>query len=210
MQGSNSSPASWSLADCKIITPDQVRQILATARKHSERDFVFMALGAHTGLRLSEVGHLMVEDVLDRDRLIVTRRKKKVLKPEIIDVAAPVHALLREWAKQFEIGYLFPGNCAPCFIRHLSKPAEQFCIGGHASLRDIQRRWSMVLAECGLLTYGRGIHSLRHTAITSMYEKTKDLIAAQKFAGHSSSQITERYAHAVDMKGKINSMDVLL
>lgn len=210
MSGANSSPSSWSLADNKIVTPDQVRQILAVAKKRSERNYVYFAVAASTGLRLAEIGHLMVEDILDRDRLVVTRRKKKVLHPEIIDVAAPIHALLRDWAKQYEIGYVFPGDCAPCFIRHLSKPTEQFCIGGHASLRDVQRGWSMALAECGLLAYGRGIHSLRHYAITAMYQATKDLRAAQQFAGHSSSQITERYAHVLDMKERISKMDVLL
>ena len=134
------SPSSYGLPVEKIITPEDVRSILAIAKKHSERDHLFFCVAANTGLRLSEVGHLMVDDVLSNNRLLVTRRKKKELRPEIIDVAAPIHAMLVERAKQYECGYLFPGRCAPCFIRHRSKPPEQFCIGGHTSLRDIQRR----------------------------------------------------------------------
>lgn len=206
----HSSPSAWGLSEEKIISPEDVKRILSTARTHSERDYVFFTVAANTGLRLAEVGHLMADEILDGNRLLVTRRKKKHLKPEIIDVAAPVHALLRDWAKQFEVGWLFPGDCAPCFIRHLKGEPEQFCIGGHSSLRDVQRRWSMVLAECGLLTKGRGIHSLRHAAITAFYAKTRDLRAAQMFAGHSSSQITERYAHVTEMREKINSVEVLL
>ena len=208
--GTGNTSASWSLPVEKIVSPDDVRNILATAKKYSERDWTFFVIGANTGLRLSEVGHLMVDDVLDSNRLRVTRRKKKVLKPEIIDVAAPVHAIIREWAKQYEIGYLFPGNCAPCFIRHLNGTPEQFCIGGHSSLRDLQRRWKMVLAECGLNMNGRGIHSLRHAAITAFYASTRDLRAAQMFAGHSSSQMTERYAAVLDMKEKVNKVEVLM
>jgi integrase len=57
--------------------------------------------------------------------------------------------------------------------------------------------------------YGRGIHSLRHTAITNIYALTKDLRKAQVFAGHSSSAITERYAHIVDMAETLSAMPVL-
>ena len=203
------SPSSYGLPVEKIITPEDVRSILAIAKKHSERDHLFFCVAANTGLRLSEVGHLMVDDVLSNNRLLVTRRKKKELRPEIIDVAAPIHAMLVERAKQYECGYLFPGRCAPCFIRHRSKPPEQFCIGGHTSLRDIQRRWSLTIAEAGLLMRGRGIHSLRHTAITSVYNTTRDILKAQIFAGHSSPTITMSYAHVLDMQETLAKMPVV-
>ena len=38
-------------------------------------------------------------------------------------------------------------------------------------------------------------HLLRHTALTSLYDRTRDLRLVQDVAGHSSSRTTERYTH---------------
>lgn len=38
------------------------------------------------------------------------------------------------------------------------------------------------------------MHSLRHRAITAVYEKSLDIRVAQEFAGHSSPQTTAGYA----------------
>ena len=95
-------------------------------------------------------------------------------------------------------------------IRRSNGEKEQVCPGGHVSLRAIQRRWELTVAEAGLRVPGRGIHSLRHYAVSQFYAKHRDLRAAQIFAGHSSSQITERYASVLDMKDKINAMEAVL
>jgi site-specific recombinase XerD len=38
-------------------------------------------------------------------------------------------------------------------------------------------------------------HMLRHTALTALYDKTRDLRLVQHVAGHSTSRHTERYTH---------------
>lgn len=209
-----STPSDWTLADSKIITPEQVTAILARAKQYGEtdpswfRDYEFWTIGVNTGLRLSEVGHVEVDDILPT-RLMVVRRKKRRLHPAPIDVMPHVHEILRKRAAEVGTGYLFPGRCKPCVVHRRKTGVEQVCIGGHASLRNIQRRWRLLLEEMGLYQHGRGIHSLRHTAITQMYKLTKDLRKAQVFAGHSSSAITERYAHVVDMQETLAAMPVI-
>lgn len=195
----------WALPQEKIITPDQVRLILQAARERSQRDYLFFAIAANTGLRLCEVMHLTKDDVL-ADKLIIVRRKKRVLQPTTIDVVAPVLSLIKSWAETVEEGYLFPGGSGPCLIKRRSGQVEQVCVGGHASLRAIQRRWDRVLESVGLRVRGRGIHSTRHYAITQFYKMYRDLRATQLFAAHSSSAMTERYAHCVDMQEKIAGM----
>jgi len=197
--------SSWSLPEAKIINPDELHRILEVAKKNSERDYVFFAICANTGLRLCEVGHIQKSDVRG-DRLTIIRRKKKILKTERIDIVPALAEILSEWTKRLDCGYIFRGECAPCFIRRTKGEPEQVCIGGHISLRAIQRRWELAIAEAGLRVPGRGIHSLRHFAITQFYAKHRDLRAAQLFAGHSSSTITERYASVLDMKEKIGAM----
>lgn len=213
------SPVDWTLLDAKLITPEDVQRILARAKEAAAfspmmaRDYDFMAVAVNTGLRLSEVAHLEKEDVLP-SRLMVTRRKKRSLHPAPIEIMPTVHAILKARAEAVESGYLFPGRAKPCIIHRTSKTKgpseEQVCVGGHCSLRSIQRRWRLLITELGLYKYGRGIHSLRHTAITAMYKLTKDLRKAQVFAGHSSSTITERYAHCVDLAETLEKMTPLI
>ena len=204
-------PADWTLADSKIVSQDEVRTILARAKSLGKtdpdwhRDYEFFAVAAHTGLRVSECAHIEKDDILE-SRLMMTRRKKKYLHPAPIEVMPEILELLRKRADAVESGYVFPGRCQPCIVQRLKRGPEQVCIGGHASLRNIQRRWRLLLEDLGLYKYGRGIHSLRHTAITEMYKLTRDLRKAQVFAGHSNSAITERYAHVVDMQESLNEM----
>ena len=87
---------------------------------------------------------------------------------------------------------------------------DQLCGGGHISKREVQRRWTAYLDELALYQKGRGIHSLRHYAVTEFYRVHRDIRAAQVFAGHSSSVITETYAHVVDMEEKVNAIKPML
>ncbi|MGH9364736.1 MAG: tyrosine-type recombinase/integrase [Thermoanaerobaculia bacterium] len=214
------SPTEWHLADAKILTPEEFRSILAKCRELGEFDpywltmYDIIAIGVNTGLRISEILHIEKDDVLP-SRLMVIRRKKKHLHPEPIEIMPAIHKLIAERAATVEAGFIFPGKQAPCFIEHQGKRGEelgreQFCCGGHASIRNAQRRWRLIVTELGLYKYGRGIHSTRHGAITTIYQKTKDLRKAQVFAGHSSSQITERYAHITDMRETLASLPTML
>jgi integrase len=213
-------PDEWlTLADAKIITPEEVQGILERAKQAGEmdpmmaRDYDWLAIAVNTGLRLSEVAHIEKSDILPT-RLVVTRRKKRHLQPAPIEVMPSVMEILRRRAESVESGYIFPGRCKPCIIHRRSKKngpsEEQVCVGGHASLRSIQRRWRLLITELGLYKYGRGIHSLRHTAITAIYKLTKDLRKAQVFAGHSSSKITEVYAHVTDLNETLAAMKPLI
>jgi len=205
----------WTLADAKIIPPSEFKPILARAKELGEFDpwwgvmYDWMAIAVNTGLRVSEVAHIEKTDVLP-SRLMVTRRKKKRLHPEPIEVMPAVHAIIKARADAVEEGFIFPGKQAPCFIYHTGKRAgevEQVCIGGHASIRNVQRRWRLLLEELGVYKRGRGIHSARHTAITEVYKLTKDIRKAQVFAGHSSPDITTIYAHITDMQETLERME---
>lgn len=215
----HSSPADWSLSDSKIVTPEQAHAIIAEARRRAEvdqswdRDADWFTIALKTGLRLSEVGHIEKSDILEK-RLLVTRRKKRKLHPEPISVMPSVLELIRKRAEKVESGWIFPGEAQPCVIHRQSKKngpsVEQVCCGGHTSLRTIQRKWRILLTDLGIYQHGRGIHSLRHTAITAIYKLTKDLRKAQVYAGHSSSAITEKYAKVLDLEESLEKMEDVL
>lgn len=204
--------AEWHLKDAKIVTTDEFRTILGRAKELGEYDpwwalmYDWTAIAVNSGLRVSEVAHIEKGDVLPH-RLMVIRRKKRHLHPEPIEIMPAVREILHRRADAVEDGYIFPGKQAPCFINRRNGTREQVCVGGHASIRNVQRRWRLLLEDLGLYKLGRGIHSARHTAVTEIYRATKDLRKAQVFAGHSSSSITEVYAHVTDMKETLEGME---
>lgn len=186
---------------------EEVGRILEEAKERGiPRDYVVFATCCNSGLRISEVIHLKTTDLIN-GKLKVTRRKKRVLQPSTIDISTSLWALLTDWAQMFD-GYLFPGNAAPCIITRTKKgepqPPEQACGGGHAHIRTLQRRWELTVARTGLSMRGRGIHQTRHYFATEMYSATRDIRATQVALAHSSVSMTERYAHVVDLREKIN------
>lgn len=200
---------SWSFPRAKTILPEECGRILNGASATDPTLYVFLAIAANTALRLCEVLHIQAGDVAD-GQLRVVRRKKKVLRSEMIDVTPALWSVLQDWREMYSDGFLFPGKAKPCIIRRSNGTREQVCIGGHLAKRVIQQRWEDLLQSLSLGMDGRGIHALRHYAITAFYAKHRDLRAAQTFAGHSSSSMTERYARCLDMKEKVHSMSTVL
>lgn len=200
---------SWSFPRAKTLTPNECGRILSRASETDPRLYVFLAIAANTALRLCEVLHLQAEDVID-GQLRIVRRKKKYLRAEMIDVTPALSAIIQDWAQMYSDGWLFPGKVKPCIIHRSSGIHEQVCDGGHMAKRVVQARWEGLLRSMDLYMPARGIHSLRHFGITAFYAKHRDLRAAQVFAGHSSSSMTERYARVVEMREKVHAMETIL
>ena len=203
---------SWNLSAAKILSVEEMTKVLEVANRTCPWAYVFFATAANTGLRLSEVAHIKADD-LQLGQLNVVRRKKRSLHVSTIDIKPALWKLLMEWREMFD-GYLWPGASKPCIIHRSKKgvkqPPEAACQGGHLALRTVQNRWALTIAEAGLKVAGRGIHTTRHHFATEMYRKTRDLRATQVALAHSSSTITERYAHCVDLKEKIHGLEAVL
>jgi len=204
--------AAWELQVELVPNRIEMARILEIAKNRSARDYVALAILAHLGLRVSELVHIKSDDLVN-GMLRVTRRKKRVLRPNAIEVPEALWKILKEWADSFD-GYIFPGNAKPCVIQRSRKGVkvgpEQVCNGGHLHIRCLQRNWGMYCAEAGLRMYGRGIHQTRHYFGSEFYAATKDLRATQVALGHSSSQMTERYAHIRNMREQVNVVKPVL
>jgi integrase len=102
----------------------------------------------------------------------------------------------------------------PNLAEHLAArrvPGEQWVFpgryGGHLSPARIREWIAEVAAEAGV---GKVTpHQLRHTAITKAYHATKDLRAAQDFAGHTKVETTVRYTevHRDRLAAAVNALD---
>ncbi len=176
------------------LTHSEEKAILHTTRRNL-RDHLIYSLALGTGLRLAEIVGLDVGDVYTADG----RPKNRVrLRPEIAkngragDVFLP-DALLVKFRK---------------FWRHKTTRREGlqaedplFCSQSRTRIspRRVQfafRTWQVKAGFDRLYPF----HALRHTAVTNVYRRSRDLFLAQRFARHVSPLTTTVYTHPSDQE----------
>jgi len=208
----STSGAEWNLATELVPNRSEMGRVLGDAKAWNARDYVLYAFLAHTGLRISEGIHVRKSDLVN-GKLRVIRRKKRVLQFSSVEISDTVWKLMTEWAAKFSGDeYLFPGNAKPCIIKRRNGNVEQVpnCTGHHLHVRSAQTNWRGLISRAGLYVRGRGVHQCRHYFATEMYAATKDLRATQVALAHSSSTMTEKYAHVVDQREKVNLVQPVL
>ena len=126
---------------------------------------------ADTGMRLSELLNLKYEDINPNSNLISIWVNKGE-KPRSIPMTSRVRNVLDS--------------------RKGSNPEKPFTIGREQA----ERSWNWVRKEMG---YGADkefvLHALRHSCASRLVNAGIDLYVVKEWLGHSSIQITERYAH---------------
>jgi len=124
-----------------------------------------------TGMRLSELLNLKYKDVNFTSNLISIWVNKGDL-PRSIPMTKRTRIILEE-------------------RQHISAVGP-FSI----TIHEAERAWQWVRTEMGLVTDREFvIHALRHTCASRLVNAGVDLYVVCKWLGHSSIQITERYAH---------------
>lgn len=194
----------WHLQAQLVPSREEMGRALDLAKITNPRDFVFFTTVSHSGLRVCEAAHLRKSDLVNGS-VMVTRRKKRVLQKSCMKVSKALWNLLVEWSQMFD-DWLFPGAAAPCVIHRRNGSEEKACEGGHIHIRTIQMRWRLTITAAGLYMKGRGIHQTRHYFATELYRTTRDLRATQEALAHSSSTMTEKYAHVVDLQEKVDAV----
>ena len=184
------------------LTQDEQKLILRATAKH-QRDHLIISLALGTGLRLGEIVGLNVSDLFTRDgtprvRVRVRREIAKGGRPG--DVFLPdrlVVKMVRFWKWKKRSGEALDTS-TPLFCaqsgRRLSKRRVQF----------MWRQWQERVGFDRLYPF----HSLRHTSVTNVYRRTRDLFLAQRFARHASPLTTTVYTHPSDdeMRDRVRTL----
>ncbi|WP_300672848.1 tyrosine-type recombinase/integrase [Soonwooa sp.] len=133
-----------------------------------------------TGLRVSEIINLKVEDV-DGVKLKVFIQRSKGKKDRYVNLPESILGELREYYKAFRPKYyLFEGES-----------------GGQYSKRSAQAVFKQAMAKAKI-TKKVGIHSLRHSYATHLLEYGTDISLIQKLLGHNSIKTTLIYTEVTD------------
>lgn len=180
----------------KTINDSEIKKLLSSAAKHNIRDFTMIHLALFTGLRVSELVGLFIEDVAPfgdvSTILTVPSRIAKNSKERQIPINDETRSIIIRWLQVKE-------NCG-----HPLDPNRHLFLSHHTnnplSSRDFQR----IVRNLSVVSIGRAIspHTLRHTFATRLLKHT-NLRVIQELLGHRNLQTTQIYTH-------VNSEDARL
>lgn len=158
----------------KVFTDDEIEDMCRVAR-HLCKPWLadLIIIGVDTGLRLSEIIKLENQDIGadrdDHDKLWIRVRESKNGKSRQVPCTNRVTAVLRRMLMDDWISY--PNKSA---VEHAWKQVR-----AHLDKTD-DKDWVF--------------HTLRHTFCSNLVRNGVDVLTVAKLAGHSSIQVTMRYA----------------
>lgn len=162
----------------KFVQPIRDKKVLEQFKKEllkiSYRDYMMFVIGINTGLRISDLLSLKVEDVRARTHIIITEQKTGKYKRFLIN------DMLRMEINKYIDGmrqeeYLFKS-------RKGNKPITRV---------QAYRILNKVAAKLGIEEVGS--HTLRKTFSYFHYQQYKDIAILQSILNHSSPSVTLRY-----------------
>jgi len=158
-------------------------------RKHRA---IFLTAYA-AGLRVSEVCHLRVADLLsDRSQIRVVEGKGSKDRYTIFSPSLQ-EELRAYWRLYRPVDWLFPSPL------HIYRPL---------TANAVQRAFRHAVQSARLADHG-GLHSLRHSFATHMLEGGVDVLTLRKLLGHSSLASTSIYVYVSQERLTAMSLDLL-
>ncbi len=164
----------------KYLTEEEVKRLLDAA-KDNPRDFAILSLLVYSGIRVSELCNLRLEDIDFTERIVYVRSGKGDKDRIVVISPAAVNALEEYLSSRTDdMEYLFASRKSPQITR-----VQVFrIVRKYARLAGIRKNVTP--------------HVLRHTLATTMLRRGVDIRYIQQFLGHSSVATTQIYTHVDD------------
>jgi integrase len=203
----------WKPDESMVMDPSEIRRLrdvmqaraaqdLAKGRRTNIVRWSVVDLALSAGLRVSELAALKVADLrLTGSKPQLTVKSGKGGKKRTIPLSGPLSGLkqhLAEFLDWKEHAKEPTGPGAPLFgSRYMGK-------WRHYSTFGLKNQFKKALALAGIPPERYSIHCARHTAITYLYARTKNLRLVQDIAGHSTPGMTAHYAAIVNGWASLN------
>lgn len=181
------------------FTPEEVRKLLALPNLHTPvgfRDRCILEVFWATGIRLSELIALQVDDIRFDDAL-VRLRVPKGRKERFVPIGDGALAWLREYLANVrpifvETGHQQHRGNPTFFLSRFGRALDKASI--HYKIQSYRRR--------ARIKKKIGTHTFRHTLATEMLKRGADLRHIQEMLGHNALTTTQRYLHVVQAELK--------
>ncbi len=165
----------------RAIDPEEIKQILAVIGK--VRDWAMILVLLRTGMRIGELLATRMSEVNLSEKRITIMEAQKTRVGRVAYLSEDACRALKVWMKMRdpEKEYLFYGQ-------------------GRQRLGYTTSRVMFVkyLEKAGLAHKGYSLHCLRHTCATELLNAGMRLECLQQLLGHSSIEMTRRYARLTD------------
>lgn len=180
-----------------VLTDVEKKRLLKavsnTKGKKAFRDFAVISLFLNTGIRVSELVGLDIDDVNIPEKKITIRVKGGHTATRFLN--ARVRRVLDSYLKQRR---KMPVETRALFISNQER---------RLSVRQVQRSFDEWIRRSGI-EKNISVHGLRHTFATGLLERTGNLALVQQSLGHRHISTTTIYAH-VPSEELQNAMETL-
>jgi integrase len=163
------------------IDPEDVSRLLFAIKRIRDKALILLLL--RTGLRIGELLNTRIDDIKLKDRKIVILESGKNKIGRVGYFSDDAQKALRAWLKKRDSSqqYLFYGK------------RKDFM--NYTSVRTIFVNY---LKKAGLSHKKYTLHCLRHTYASELLSAGISLESLQQLLGHSSVEVTRRYARLTD------------
>jgi len=163
-----------------VFSKEEIGKLLSAPRNLKHR--TCLSLGYSAGLRISELSHLMPEDI-DRSRMQIRVYHGKGSKTRYVPLSKKILSLLDEYVQRYPTDrYLFEGM-------KKGQPIATTTLG------VVFRK---ALKQSGIQKKAT-FHTLRHSYATHLLEQGVNLKVIQQLLGHTSLRTTSIYFHVQDI-----------
>ena len=208
--------AQWRPTADKVMSPEEAKRLRdvllardvqdrAAGRRKGVVRWAVIDVAMTAGLRVSEIAALKVGDVrLTGSRPLLIVRNGKGGKKRTIPLSGPT-AELKDHLADFLEWKEYAGEPtdpdAPLFT------AQFHGEWPHYTTAALKYSFKQALKDAGIPPERYSIHCARHTALTRIYERRKDLRLVQYIAGHSDISMSAHYAVIVDAGRSLDDSD---
>lgn len=165
----------------RAMEPVDVRRLLSVIDNTRDRAMIVVLL--RTGMRIGELLSLLVREVNLKERRIEIYEAEKTRVGRVVYLSEDALVCLKAWFKQ----------------RDANKQLVFYAKGRHSmTYANARLVFAKYLAKAGLSDRGYTLHCLRHTCASELLNAGMRLECLQQLLGHSSIEMTRRYARLTD------------
>jgi len=165
----------------RAIDPEEVQQFLAVIEKPRDRALILVLL--RTGMRIGELLATRMSEVNLKEKRIIIMEAQKTRVGRVAYLSADACEALTVWLQRRD-------------------PEKERLFYGQGRLRlgytASRMMFVKILEKAGLAHRGYSLHCLRHTCATELLNAGMRLECLQQLLGHSSIEMTRRYARLTD------------